>query len=250
MAAVTVVRLWDARPVGVPVEVRFRLAGNIPRDVMTGLLLLDLDDTVADREGAFLAWARTKVEEWAPNDHGGIAYLNEHDDDGMRPRHAFFAAVRERFGLQHPVEALTADYRRELCAALPAVPDDIIEQLHALRAAGWKLAVVTNGAADVQAQKIDHLGVLPLLDACCISAELGIRKPDPRIFEIAAARCDRPLDSAWMIGDGEADIVGAHRAGIRSVWLHRDRTWPRLDLRPDHIADGLSAALVLLDRAL
>lgn len=130
------------------------------------------------------------------------------------------------------------------------MPDEVVERLRVLRAIGWKLAVVTNGAADVQTQKIDRLGVLPLLDACCISGELGVRKPDPRVFEIAAARCGESLDDAWMIGDGEADIVGAHGAGARSVWLHRGRTWPRSDLRPDHIADGLREALVLLDRAL
>ena len=38
---------------------------------MSGLLLLDLDDTLADREAAFLAWAEAKVWEWAPTDPGG-----------------------------------------------------------------------------------------------------------------------------------------------------------------------------------
>ena len=216
---------------------------------MAGLLLLDLDNTLADREGAFLAWAQTKVDQWAPNDRGAIAYLVEHDEDGFRPRHEFFSAVRTRFGLQEPVDALIAAYRRDLRDALPAVADDIIERLRALRAGGWKIAVVTNGAADVQAHKLEHLGVLALLDAYCISGELGIRKPDPRIFEIAAARCGRPLDGAWVIGDGEVDVVGAHRAGIRSVWLHRGRTWPRPDFAPNHVADSLADALVLLESA-
>lgn len=231
-----------------PDERSLPASGKMARNVMAGLLLLDLDNTVADREGAFLAWTQTMVEEWAPNDPGAIAYLIEHDDDGIRPRHELFSAVRKRFGLQEPVDALIAGYRRELRDALPPVADEISERLRALRAGGWKVAVVTNGAADVQAQKLDQLAVLPLLDACCNSGELGIRKPDPRIFEIAAARCSRPLDSAWMIGDGETDIVGAQRAGIRSIWLHRGRTWSRPDLRPDHIADGLSEALLLLDR--
>jgi len=64
--------------------------------------------------------------------------------------------------------------------------------------------VVTNGEADVQADKVDRLGIAPLLDACCISGAIGVRKPDARIFEIAAARCGTPLSNAWMIGDGEA----------------------------------------------
>lgn len=67
-----------------------------------------------------------------------------------------------------------------------------------------------------------------------------------RIFQIAAARCGVRLTDASMIGDGEADIVGAHRAGITSVWLRRGRTWPRSDLRPDRIADDLVEALSML----
>lgn len=216
---------------------------------MTPVLLLDLDNTLADRERAFLTWARDKVEKWAPHERGAVAYLIAQDDDGLRPRHEFFSALRQRFGLQHPIEALLADYRTELRDALPPVPDDVIERLHALRASGWKLAVVTNGDARVQAQKIDQLGILALLNACCISGELGIRKPDPRIFEIAAARCGESLTDAWVVGDGESDVVGAHRAGVRSIWLHRGRTWPRSDLSPDHIAGDLHAALVLLDAA-
>ncbi len=146
------------------------------------MLLLDLDNTLADRERAFAAWAQTKVEAWAPDERDAVAYLIEQDDDGIRPRHEFFSAVRERFGLQHPVEELVAGYRRELRDTLPAVPDDVVERLRALRAGGWKLAVVTNGAREVQAQKMEHLGVLALLDGCCISGELGIRKPDPRTW--------------------------------------------------------------------
>ena len=80
---------------------------------MPALLLLDLDNTLADREGAFLAWARVKAREWAPTDPNAVAYLVEQDDDGMSPRHHFFSAVGERFRLQLPVETLVADYRRQ-----------------------------------------------------------------------------------------------------------------------------------------
>jgi len=45
-----------------------------------------------------------------------------------------------------------------------------------------------------------------------------------------------------------SDIVGARRAGIYSIWLHRGRTWPRSDVRPDRIADNLVEALSQLTR--
>ncbi len=211
------------------------------------LLLLDLDDTLADREAAFLAWARDRVREWAPTEPDAVAYLVEQDGDGYRPRPEFFSAVVVRFGLQRPVEILVAEFRRQLVAAFPAVPDDVIARVRALRADGWRVAVVTNGDANGQRAKLDHLGLPALLDACCISGELGIRKPDPRIFQVAAERCGEDLAEAWMVGDGEPDILGARHAGIRSVWLHRGRTWPRSDVTPDHIAGGLLEALALLD---
>lgn len=52
---------------------------------MTALLLIDLDNTLADREGAFLAWAQAKAREWAPSDPDAAAYLVEQDADGIRP---------------------------------------------------------------------------------------------------------------------------------------------------------------------
>jgi HAD superfamily hydrolase (TIGR01509 family) len=213
---------------------------------MAALLLLDLDNTLIDREGAFLAWAQARAREWAPSDPDAVAYFVEQDADGVRARDAFFAGLAARFSVQRSIDSLIADYRRELRAALAPVRTDVIQRLCALRADGWKIAVVTNGDADVQADKVDRLGIAPLLDACCISGAIGVRKPDARIFQIAAARCGTPLSNAWMIGDGEADIVGAHRADIHSIWLHRGRTWRRSDVRPDHIADNLVEGLSLL----
>jgi hypothetical protein len=45
------------------------------------LLLLDLDNTLVDREAAFLTWAESKVARWAPGERAAVAFLIEHDDD-------------------------------------------------------------------------------------------------------------------------------------------------------------------------
>ena len=213
---------------------------------MAAILLLDLDNTLADREAAFLSWARSKAAQWAPEQADAVAFLVEQDADGMCPRAEFFALCAERFSLSEPVEALLADFRQELRAALPPLREEVKEQLNELRAAGWRIALVTNGDSDGQAGKIDQLGLKPFLDACCISGALGVRKPDPRIFQIAAAQCGETLAGAWMVGDSDDDIVGAHRAGVSSIWLHRGRTWRRDDLRPDHTASDLSHAVSIL----
>ncbi len=213
---------------------------------MGAVLLLDLDNTLADREAAFLSWARSKARQWAPNQSDAMAFIVEKDADGMCPRLELFALLAERFGLNEPVGALVTEFRRELRAALPPLREEVKEQLRTLRAAGWKVALVTNGDSDGQAGKVKQLGLAPFLDACCISGALGVRKPDPRIFEIAAAQCGATLVGAWMIGDSEDDIVGARRAGASSIWLHRGRTWPRHDLRPDRTAANLTEALSMV----
>ena len=74
---------------------------------MAALLLLDLDNTLADRERAFLAWAQAKTREWAPGDPDAVAYLVEQDADGMRARDEFFSALTARFGVRRPVLALS-----------------------------------------------------------------------------------------------------------------------------------------------
>jgi len=101
---------------------------------MAALLLLDLDNTLADREGAFLAWANARAREWAPSDPDAVAYLVEQDADGVRARDEFFAALAARFGVQRSLESLIADYRSELRAALAPVRGEVIQRLRALRA--------------------------------------------------------------------------------------------------------------------
>jgi len=77
-----------------------------------------------------------------------------------------------------------------------------------------------------------------------ISQEAGVRKPNPRIFAIAAERARMRLGGAWMVGDSpEADIGGAAAAGMRSVWLRRGRAWLESRYAPTLTADGVIAAL-------
>jgi HAD superfamily hydrolase (TIGR01509 family) len=207
------------------------------------LLLLDLDNTVADRDAAFAYWMQVSLSEWAPGDQAARKFLEDHDDDGTRPRVEFLADVRERFARPEPVEELLVEYRRLTLAGFPPMNDEAKQQLQSMRESGWKIAVVSNGDSGVQEATAERVGLSPLLDACVVSGTVGIRKPDPRIFEIAAQQCGQPVRGAWMIGDSEADILGADRAGMHSVWLARNREWNRHDVFPDVIAAGLIEAI-------
>jgi putative hydrolase of the HAD superfamily len=207
------------------------------------LLLLDLDNTVADRDAALRHWMAA-ILPGAPGDVGQArAFLVAQDADGFRPREEFLTAVRERFGLTATVDQLLADYRAVTLAGFPAISAGVRDRLDAMRRDGWKVAVVTNGESGVQEATVERIGLAALIDACVVSGAVGVRKPDPRIFELAGERCGESLDGAWMVGDGEVDVLGADRVGVRSVWLTRGRRWTRTDVSPTLIADTLDGAL-------
>jgi HAD superfamily hydrolase (TIGR01549 family) len=96
-------------------------------------------------------------------------------------------------------------------------------------AAVGPVAIVTNGPPDIQRLKIEQTGLANAFSVIVISGELGIGKPDPRIFGHAlealgalSAPGTRAIDpgDAVMVGDSwERDIEGALGAGLRAVWI-------------------------------
>ena len=98
---------------------------------------------------------------------------------------------------------------------------DVEASLAALRARGLRLAVVSNW--DTRLRGIaEGLGLAAQVDAVVISAEAGVRKPDPGIFRIALERAGVGADEALHVGDlAEEDVEGARRAGLRAVLIER-----------------------------
>jgi putative hydrolase of the HAD superfamily len=87
--------------------------------------------------------------------------------------------------------------------------------------------VITNGAL-TQHVKLDVLGIRPMLSVILVSDELGIKKPDPRIFAMALDKLGLLASEVTFVGDNpELDIAGAQSARIRPIWLKcRDETPP------------------------
>ncbi len=82
------------------------------------------------------------------------------------------------------------------------------------------LGLLTNGLSAVQRARVDRLGLEPYVDAVVISAEVGLAKPDPAIFELILEQLGQPdKESVLMVGDSlSSDIEGGHRAGIATCW--------------------------------
>jgi HAD superfamily hydrolase (TIGR01509 family) len=167
---------------------------------------------------------------------------------GVTPRAEFLGAVRERFALSASVDELYDNYRAATWAAMAPVEGVVAERLRALRAAGWKVACVTNGETTAQERTIERIGAAAFLDATIVSEAAGVRKPDPRILELAAQACGVGLEGAWMVGDSDVDVEAGAAAGATTVWLADGRqAWPAAaGVRPDHVVATLADALALV----
>ena len=201
------------------------------------LLLIDLDNTLIDRTAAFKGWARSRFGE------SEVAWLAEADRDGYEPREPLAARIAERYRLD--AAKILVELRAGMIEHVTLEPA-VAAALSAVSTAGHVPYVVSNGLVTQQEAKLRHTGLDRLVAGWTISEGAGVRKPDRRIFEQAAAAAGSPLDrTGWMIGDNsELDVGGGVAAGLRTAWLERGREWPaHLPYRPDLITESAATAL-------
>lgn len=120
-----------------------------------------------------------------------------------------------------------------LCIPCPGA----LEALTAL-ARRYRLGCIANQPA--QARSLLHrLGFAPHLELILLDAEIGISKPDPRIFQQGLAALNAPPARTAFIGDRlDNDIVPARQLGMRTVWLRRT---PR-HFQPEGVEPGFATA--------
>ena len=106
--------------------------------------------------------------------------------------------------------------------------DDVLPVLNALRG-HYIMGVLSNGNTYPE-----RCGLAGYFQFVVLAQDYGIRKPDPRLFEIAIERAGCTKRQLLHIGDSfQNDIIGAKRAGVRSVWLNRQREDNETGQQPD-----------------
>ncbi|MBI4638768.1 MAG: HAD-IA family hydrolase [Candidatus Rokubacteria bacterium] len=120
---------------------------------------------------------------------------------------------------------------------------DAEEALGLVRGAGLAAGVISNSNGSARSI-LEALGLLPHLAFVLDSTEIGVEKPDPRVFRLALERARIGPDQAVYIGDlYSVDVRGARAAGIEAVLLDPGGCWGARDcLR----APGVLAAVQLL----
>lgn len=105
---------------------------------------------------------------------------------------------------------------------------DVIPALDQL-APHFRLGLLSNGNSYP-----DRCGLEGRFAFVVFSQDVRVRKPDRRIFEIAAREAGCPLDEFLHVGDSyENDVLGAHGAGAKTVWLNREGMESNAGIRAD-----------------
>ena len=120
--------------------------------------------------------------------------------------------------------------------------DDVLPVLNALRG-HYIMGVLSNGNTYPE-----RCGLAGYFQFVVLAQDYGIQKPDPRLFEIAIKCADCTKRQFLHIGDSfQNDIIGAKRAGVRSVWLNRQREDNETGQQPDFEISSLRELTEILE---
>ena len=91
---------------------------------------------------------------------------------------------------------------------------ELLEYLHPK----YELHIITNGFEEVQDLKLEKSGIKKYFDKIITSESVGVKKPNPKVFEFALEKALAKPENSIMVGDNlEADIMGAINCGISSI---------------------------------
>lgn len=243
-------------------------------------MLFDLDDTLLDTsDSATRVWRATAeafAEEigqpvsvfgpvldasrkwyWADPERNRLGRLDVQRSRVDVTRHGLESLGLATLGLSEAqaddlAERFSAHYAEHRVPSMRFF-EGAIETVRAFRAAGVKLALVTNGDAAAQREKVEHFGLEPLFEGVFIEGERGFGKPDPRVFEGALAACGHVAPAeAWCVGDHLGwEVAAAQAHGLAGVWVDwrgagPPATGPRAGITPDRTVRRVAELLDVL----
>ena len=137
----------------------------------------------------------------------------------------------ERYGTERP------ELRQRLLDAyltLDPYPE-VVEVLGQLGAAGVRSAVLSNGSPAMLQAAVAHAGLSGLVDPVISVDEVGVYKPDPRVYQLAVEHLGVPADRICFLSSNAWDAAGAASFGFQVVWVNRFGQPPERLGHPPHL---------------
>ena len=158
---------------------------------------------------------------------------------------ALFAEAFAAIGYELPNDLLreVAELDHDSFSRSLKAPGSTLDALNALKGMGLRLGLVSNLSLFPHKVRTDleALGLSGLLDGAVFSSEIGVRKPDPRIFTHALRQVGADASTSVFVGDRvNDDIVGARAMGMRTILTREFRQEEPGDVAPDAIVESLT----------
>lgn len=144
-------------------------------------------------------------------------------------------------------EELSVQY--DACRVRNEPRPHLLETLRTLHGMGLAQGIISNIISTTFVpQLMEDYGIAPYLSCVVMSSAVGIRKPDPGIFQAAAEQIGIPLSETAYVGDTlSRDVLGCRNAGVGlSIQIqnpsiaHRDAAFVGTGLAPDVLIEDLS----------
>ncbi|MDR1463965.1 MAG: HAD family hydrolase [Oscillospiraceae bacterium] len=210
-------------------------------------LFFDLGSTLLDETAAVQARVERTVERLrgTPQECSLKEFWARMDRAARREAHPYALVMQLQGG------AGWEPWPKNLEQVYPGTPE-LLAQLRKT----YRLGVIANQHRGIR-ERLEAYGLAVYFDDVASSAEEGVAKPNPRIFELALSRAGCAPAQAVMIGDRlDNDVAPAKRLGMRTVWVRQG--WgglaelPGEEFRPDAAVSCLAdlpAALASLERS-
>ena len=151
-----------------------------------------------------------------------------------------YVAARNDITRSDVLDALLAAYRE-----LPAYPD-AVPMLGAVRQAGLRTAIASNGEPGMLSDAVEAAGLRTLLDDVISVEEIGVFKPDPRVYALVERRMGVAAAEMGFVSSNAWDAQAAAAYGFRVYWCNRARG--PVEYRLDQVATVLHGLDALPDQ--
>lgn len=120
-------------------------------------------------------------------------------------------------------QELADTFCREALGRIPTknkLIEGAVELLEYLRPK-YRMFILSNGFTELQSHKMRTTGIDKYFDALILSEEIGVNKPNRRLYEYALQKSASKVEESIMIGDMfETDIVGAANIGMEQIYFN------------------------------
>ncbi len=231
-------------------------------------ILFDLDDTIISFDGVSdYAWEKT-CKSFVQNEKTPFNVIELLESINKTRKWYWSDEERHKSGRMDMIKArkeivktalaelhfFNEDKVNEIADSYSKLQEELIclfpkslETLKKLSDLGVRMVLITNGTSERQRWKIDKFKLSGFFEYCLIEEEIGLGKPDIRIFEIALQKLNLNAEEVWMVGDNLVwDIEAPKTVGIFAVWNDfRRKGLPKdSDIVPDRIINDISELII------